>query len=145
MCLNIKRNQKSEIAVEDIICYKIVEQQLKPDFRCRKAMVGSDVYNTPYQYVEVEIGCTYESLIEVENDFENYESKVEAGLHSFHNKMDCTQSALGIANRYSNTQWLVKCCIPKGSKYYKGLFDESLSYASNKIIYLEIVEQIIES
>jgi len=85
-------------------------------------------YLTPYQRVEIEIGKTYTS------DLEKKEGIIEKGLHSFEKIED-------IDFLYA-TYSTAKCVIPKGSTYYIGEFHGSVSYASDKLTYLEIVEKI---
>jgi hypothetical protein len=80
---------------------------------------------TPFRYSPVEIGKTYESELEVCGD------TIEKGLHSFKKV---------VRPYYKDNAIFVKCIIPKGSKYYEGLFNDRISYASNKLTYLEIIE-----
>ena len=82
-------------------------------------------YKTYYQEVEVKIGETYSSTLNKCWD------TVEQGLHSFGKLEDAK----------TFTSFVAKCIIPKGSRYYKGTFGDSyLSYASNKLTYVEIIE-----
>lgn len=90
-------------------------------------------YKTPYQEVRVQIGKTYTSRLRVDHDFNQpgY-AEVNIGLHSFANVKDCINRA-----EMSDTS-IIKCIIPKGSKYYEGKFNTEQSYASNKITYVEL-------
>ena len=83
-----------------------------------------DEYYTPYQQFEVKIGETYFSKLD------KWYNIVEKGLHSFETLKDAKDCRDIIA----------KCIIPKGSEYYKGMFNDNISYASNKLTYLEIIE-----
>lgn len=83
-------------------------------------------YLTPYQKVKIEIGKTYTS------DLEKIDDIIERGLHSFE-KIDDVDILCG-------TDSTAKCVIPKGSAYYIGEFHGRVSYASDKLTYLEIVE-----
>lgn len=40
---------------------------------------------------------------------------------------------------YQHEYVLAKCVIPKGSEYYVGRFGKSICYASDKLVYLELV------
>lgn len=82
---------------------------------------------TPYRKYPIEIGKTYTSDL-VCNEY----NEVEIGLHSFINKQDAFDDVI-------QNGFVVKCIIPKGSKYYEGTFDISESYASDCITYIEIV------
>lgn len=84
-------------------------------------------YETPYQNFKVKIGETYSSgLIKVEDE-------VHIGLHSFADLKDIEYSIY-------TTRIVAKCIIPKDSFYYKGKFGGVLSYASDKLTYVEIIE-----
>jgi hypothetical protein len=81
-------------------------------------------YVTYFQEAEVEIGKTYTSKLIKEDE------EVNEGLHSFGKLEDAK----------TFTSFVAKCIIPKGSRYYEGIFECSyLSYASNKITYLELI------
>ena len=83
------------------------------------------IYKTPYQNAIIEIGETYQSELEINELIE-----VHIGLHSFAKLTDAINNGDGV---------YVKCIIPKGSHYFIGDFFDSISYASDKITYLEIV------
>lgn len=83
-------------------------------------------YLTPYQMVEIEIGKTYTS------ELEKIDYSVEKGLHSFEKIED-------LKNLYGSDS-TAKCIIPKGSTYYIGEFNGRISYASDKLTYVEIIE-----
>jgi hypothetical protein len=127
MCLEIKKRLALYTAKKDKVVYKYIEKRF-----------GG--YVTPYQGFPIKIGHKYTSDLKVEKDYYNI---VEIGLHSFKNKKD----AIEVANKYYE-HYIVKCIIPKGSKYYVGTFDIGsglyghkymTSYASNEIIYVELV------
>lgn len=121
MCLGIKSFSFAKRAKTDIVCYKFLK---KNDF--------NEIF-TPYRHTLITIGSTYESKLRVENRFFN-NSRVEDGLHSLANKFDVSHCFRG------NQGIIVKCIIPAGSWYFEGYFDRYLSYASNKITYVEIIE-----
>ena len=80
---------------------------------------------TPYRNFPIEIGKTYDSeLIKMDEDI--YE-----GLHSFKNLDDAKSSYVQI---------YAECIIPKGSKYYEGKFADVDAYASDKLTYVQILE-----
>lgn len=88
--------------------------------------INNKCYLTPYRNFPIEIGETYTSdLIKNEDNDVNY------GLHSFEKIEDVKMDGYGT---------YVKCIIPKGSKYYKGIFKRCNSYASDTLKYTEIVE-----
>lgn len=80
---------------------------------------------TSYRNFEIKIGKTYTSDLEKEDD------RIEKGLHSF--------KSLGVAKKFSHNK-IVKCIIPKGSTYYIGKFGNFISYASDKLTYVEIIK-----
>ena len=84
-------------------------------------------YATPFQRAIVEIGETYHSALIKTGD------RVEEGLHSY--------QKLGVVERFIDATTIgVKCIIPKGSKYYVGTYGKDVSYASDKLIYVELIE-----
>ena len=81
-------------------------------------------YQTIYQGFKVEIGETYTS------ELEKIDDSIEKGLHSFETMEDAKYLSHIVA----------KCIIPKGSKYYKGTFLGDISYASDRLTYIEIIK-----
>ena len=81
-------------------------------------------YQTFYQGFKVEMGETYTS------ELEKIDDSIEKGLHSFET-MEGAKSVSYI---------VAKCIIPKGSRYYEGIFNRDVSYASDKLTYIEIVK-----
>lgn len=77
---------------------------------------------TPYRGFPVEIDNTYTSIL---NKISNV---VEEGLHSYCN----LESIEG--------EIVARCIIPKGSKYYKGIFEGYQSYASDTLKYVELIK-----
>lgn len=128
MCLYIEENQQPEIAIEDITCYKVILENF--DRYC----INTNKLYTYYQKAKIIIGGTYKSKFTI-----NSLGEIERGLHSF--------TTLEIAEKFISVRLLickshiVKCIIPKGSKYYLGRFYvDNDSYASNRLKYVEIVE-----
>ena len=66
---------------------------------------------------------------------------VNKGFHSFMSVSDAKNDALILSIIYGGTRATVfRCIIPKGTKYYKGLFGMMVpSYCSNAIIVKEPV------
>ena len=131
MCLIIESesNPKPKIVDRPIVCYKVVERWLGD-------------WQTPYRSKKIEIGKTYESKLDCKCDgYMNF--SVEAGLHS----MTDYKSAQKLKeilqfDEPKYTYEIIKCAIPKGSRYYKGIFKANYinslsSYASDKIEYIE--------
>lgn len=100
-----------------------------------KEVIGSeirvDVLCTPYQRVFIEIGETYTSELIITSN------GVNDGLHSFLN----LKSAIKIFRNDSDCLF-VKCIIPSGSHYYKGVYNGFVSYASDTLKYVEVVEKV---
>lgn len=89
----------------------------------------NNVLITPYRNFSIEIGNTYES------ELSGNECEIHRGLHSFANLEEakkCFQNDLEVI--------FIECIIPKGSSYYKGTFDHSISYASNKLTYTKPIK-----
>lgn len=86
---------------------------------------GKVLYYTPYQSKEIEIGKTYKSSLE------RYDISIHKGLHSFETLEDAKKDGINV---------YAKCIIPKGSKFFRGMFNGSISYASNRITYLKLVK-----
>lgn len=120
MCLVIRSLSFKRIALCNIVVYKHLESNGKnPDYR------------TPYRGTIVKMGETYESdLSRVCND-------VDAGLHSFGKKKDAISDG-----RSECSDVVVKCIIPFGSRYYKGKFAGKVSFASDKLRYVGVIEHI---
>lgn len=86
-----------------------------------KEIYSKNGYFTYYRYSKVILGKTYKSrLVETENT-------IEEGLHSH-----------AVKTEDSN----VKCIIPKGAIYYTGVFGGTPGYASNKLKYIEIINEV---
>lgn len=134
MCLEIKKFTFKRKARKDIIVYKQISSYVIED---------KTFYVTPYRQSEIKIGNTYTSEIKI------FGLGVENALHSFANIVDCFDNSRYIdktiyvnGNGYKTvTPVLVECVIPKGSSYYKGIFDGRFtSYASDKLIYKRILK-----
>lgn len=119
--LRYKKNSIKRIAFKDIVCYKFVE------------IFNKDTFITPYQGVLTELGKTYiASLTKV--DYKGF-SEITYGLHSYKNFENAKNKAINFGKEFC----VVKCIIPRWSRYYVGEYDCDESFASNKLIYSEIV------
>ena len=129
MCLNLKSKYTlPKFSFRDKVVYKF----LIPDSQLK------DCYRTPFMDSLVEIGQTVESKL-VKYKWDTYAS-IEEGIHSFIDQKNCYPQALDYSSSTENYFVVVKCIIPKFTKYYKGEFvyiDDSI--ASTKLIYKEIV------
>lgn len=122
MCLDIKKGQKPKITKKDIIVWKHI-------------INNSDYYYWgPSDYVSSyeKAPIVFNTVIHSEIDRQLY--SIEKALHSFEFEEDASEEA----NSYEEV--LVKCIIPKSSIYYKGTFGNKNSYASNQLIYQEIIK-----
>jgi hypothetical protein len=116
MCLDIKKGSRLKTAKEDIVCYKMIR-------KC------NETYYTWYKRALVVLGETYVSCLVRKKSPENV---VEDGIHSFKNLIDLKNFVhwMLFGNYY-----IVECIIPKGSKYYEGMFSKYPSYASTALTY----------
>jgi len=124
MCLENLTTKEPLIAKKDIVVYKYI-------------IKVNQAYLTYYRHKIIKIGKTYRSkLIKIQLLFTK--GLINEGLHSMKYKKDACYMAK------DKLVTLVKCVIPKGSKYYEGSFNfrgESYkSLASNKLKYLEIIK-----
>lgn len=121
MCLQLKKLAFKHFALTDVVVYK--------HLKCDRFV--SDLLYTPYRFTSVSIGETYKS------DLIKEHNSVDFGLHSFKHLIDAV-----LDGESEGSHVVVKCIIPRGSWYYKGIFFSKTSYASNRIKYVEIVKEI---
>lgn len=86
-----------------------------------------DCLVTPYKDARVEMGKTYTSEIIKSGGG----TIIGKALHSFC-KLD--------AYKLQRAEIIAECIIPKGSVYYKGMFDYDESYASDKLTYVKLLK-----
>lgn len=115
MCLIVKNNQRILTAKKDIICYKLVED-----------LEDNGDLRTPFQYRSIVLGETYTS-----NIVRTYDGSIEKAIHSYVKLKDAKEYLL----YWVATAHVVKCIIPKGSKYIRGIFGSDKSIASDTIVY----------
>jgi hypothetical protein len=126
MCLDLNKPIMLLTAEEDIVCYKWVQ-------KIRKIM------QTPYRNSSVEFGIIYVSDL-----MRNKNGTVDIGLHSYAGVIALDE--LFYVHRFypttnTPTPWVVKCIIPKGAKYYVGIFAGEKSYASTELKYIERLKE----
>lgn len=135
MCLYLK-NDKKIVAKSDITCYKVVKD-------------WDDMLVTYFQCSQIEIGKTYDSYLKLEMCFDRggYDFEVNYGIHSFTNLREVKKFVnLKSQRRKQIKIVVVKCVIPKGSSYYRGIFSSNRydykSIASNSIKYCEEIMRV---
>lgn len=120
MCLVIGRYSKIKEAIEDIICYKILEKTERG-------------FVTPYRRVLVDVESKImraEGEIRVYTEFDE-RVKVDKGvIHTFKNLDDaCEELELFMSTSTSEFK-IYKCIIPRGTLYYTGAYWKHPSYGS---------------
>ena len=119
MCLYVNYKTPS-IAEVDITCYKIY------------MFYNNQEYISPYQKAKMP---PIDTLAATELDENN---PVNKGFHSFMSVSDAKNDAFMLSVMYGAT--VFRCIIPKGTKYYKGLYGMRIpSYCSESIIVKEPV------
>ena len=88
-------------------------------------------YLTPYKTAPIIIGETYKLDLIYDHSCIG-KPIIEIGLHSFTNYSSARDDGSGV---------IVECIIPKGARYYKGIFFGKESYASDILKYVEIIEK----
>lgn len=120
MCL-ITKQKLSNIAKEDVICYKIITTDIE----------SGNYVSYYYSEKKWELNKVYCSSLG------RYRDNVLEGFHSYANYQD----ALKILEQDMPLGCiLVKCIIPKGANYYKGKQQDNDGYASNQIKMTEIIK-----
>lgn len=118
MCLEV--NTQYKIAKEDIVCYKILEKDYNGDlfspftlfrwdlnkFTKAKGRPISTIFNGP-KYITIGYFHTFKSIVA---------AKKQLMLCSNRNHLIC------------------KCIIPKGTKYWEGLYEGYKGFASKNLI-----------
>ena len=138
MCLATKTDTPS-IAQKDIVCYKfyILHKVYPP---CEDAVLLSPYRNSPAPAIN-KVTNTLLGGAEYAEAFLNGITismyLVNLGFHSF----KCIDDLVKETNFYRFfTIKIFKCIIPKGSKYYEGVYCEYPSYCSESIILKEIID-----
>lgn len=104
MCLQVKKNSRIQTARRDIIVYKMlmIRDTDKKEI-------------TPYQHklFKKKNKTTLGNKVNVD--------EVESGFHSYAKRKDCERQVEWWDAEYYR-HFLVECVIPKGTKYWKGVF-----------------------
>lgn len=103
MCL-ITKSKDYKIAEEDIVCYKVLDKEFNSLNGLHRYTIGEE---NPYKDMELW-------------NFNSLEPSwyIECGYHSFNNYDDvCTLYRRHII---ITDYMIVKCVIPKGTRYYEG-------------------------
>ena len=123
MCL-VTRLVKAIKASKDIICYKVyIPSGI------------NDTFVSPYQgYKMPKLGkrvqTEFNNKVDITSRLYSGESYIELGFHSYKNLEDI-ETLQGVI--------IAECTIPKGTKYYKGLYGTKESYCSECIILNKVI------
>ena len=129
MCL-VTRLVKAIKASKDIICYKVyipsgINDTFVPPYRG---------YKMPKLGKRVQ--TEFNNKVDITSRLYNGESYVELGFHSYKNLEDIETLQEAI---------IVECTIPKGTKYYKGLYGTVESYCSECIILNKVIDGYVSA
>jgi hypothetical protein len=128
MCLSNLTTSNPIVAEEDIVVYKLLYRD--PELR----------YTTPYQNFPVKMGERYISKIDkltvVGGEI------IGKALYSFAEIKGCKNDSRDF-HLISSSMVIARCIIPKGAEYYQGKFFEKTSFASNRLLYVEIIQEKI--
>ena len=145
MCLRTLQTSP-EIAEEDIICYKVLTEDLK-----------SPCYGQQYELgklIKSELVLTSKPIY---NNRKIRSNCVDEGLHTYSDKGDAISISRALWAPQNN--WtdafeiyapiVVECIIPKGGEYYTGKpfvwLQTSILYASNQLIPKKIIYDATEN
>lgn len=133
MCLYLKENKKPFIANEDIVCYKVVfkgANQYRSPYTCtlyKLNTIMNDSVRITKQKTQYYNGETTWSISA--GGFHVYPTLNEAKTHIFKEYEILKEK--GKAELYNFT--ILKCIIPKDTKYYIGTFSGMKSYCSKSL------------
>lgn len=138
MCLWIK-DKKALIAEKDIVCYKKLEE-------LKRANGEIAYYITPYMFSSVDTdmvsgkkpfkakcigyGGAHRRRKGASDKHPEYNYTIESGyIHTY-------QGFKAACDGLYESEHIFECIIPKGTKYYAGIFDGGApSYASKEIVF----------
>jgi hypothetical protein len=120
MCLRLNRFQilKKRKAKKDIICYKTVTRIYADTFAPRFG------YNPSFRYT---LGTEANSIIVREG------LNIENGLHSYKYFADVK------FRQHWRVHTIIRCVIPKGATFYKGISVTDVNYVSDRLIPVEVI------
>lgn len=127
MCL-VTRLVKAIKASKDIICYKVYIPS-----------GVNDTFVSPYRgYKMPKLGkrvqTEFNNKVDITSRLYSGESYIELGFHSYKNLEDI-ETLQGVI--------VAECTIPKGTKYYKGLYGTKESYCSECIILNKVINNYV--
>lgn len=124
MCLTIYTKERGikkleKIAEDDIVCWKVLY------------VGGNGQLLTYFMQTPVRLGKKLKARGRIRSQFYGNNYQIDGGLiHTFKEKKDAYVYAME-----NSTIAIVKCIIPKGTRYYEGKFqDLGISYGSKEII-----------
>ena len=136
MCLKVIGDNKIKVAEEDILVYKVVWKNSDHSFK------------TLYYKAEAKLGNRYESELNFIKPSMvkpyNY-GYVYEGLHSFLYPEDAFDELVeavehDLSSDIEDVIAIVECTVPKGAKYYRGIFGDAPCIASDTLIYKQVAE-----
>lgn len=116
------------IANEDITCYKI--------YVVKDGKLVSPYQGAPMPVFNILNTTRLGSAFLCDDNYDFFE--VNEGFHSYLNLFDADPRSF-IWNNFSDKAIVVRCIIPKGSKFYKGISNKHENYCSESIILKEIM------
>jgi len=118
MCFCVNFGEELNVAKEDLICYKILESGLI----------------SVYQDFDYKLNKTYKLFRWLKSSEEKYYLKHDTIYRGFHSYQRI-EDVIPIERK----QIIVKCIIPKRSKYYKSMILGHNQYVSNRIKIIEVL------
>lgn len=142
MCIYLtEKNSTPKTARKDIVCYKILEDI--------STWNGQNYWRTPFRRCYIDLGETCEAMGDLEVKYFDYETPFgcyeawlgKGAIHTF-KTLDGAKKMFGKYRNFygiNRTCVVVKCIIPKGTKYFSGVFEDTRipSYASTELTYTE--------
>ena len=134
MCMHIRKERfYKRTAKEDIVCYKSVK---KSD--------DENIVLSVYYFFKYRIGRTYRKrkIVKPRPLFKTEGFKIDGGF--FHSYISLRNAKIDI--RPGSGRIVVKCMIPKGSKYYRGDdLARNLCYCSNAIRVVKVLNEKVSN
>ena len=122
MCLNIGTTAQHKIAEHDITVYKVYIYDVK---------YGDFI--SPFHYFNMKINKCYTSDLTL--DYSHGLFKAIKGFHSFTNIRDAIKLRDELKELNFSTPFTIcKCIIPKGSKYFEGVFER---YDDSSMLFIQ--------
>ncbi|QDJ96586.1 hypothetical protein Xoosp13_400 [Xanthomonas phage Xoo-sp13] len=127
MCLRVDKNSVAQVSDEDITVYKIMLRQL-------------DGFVSPYMEYPFKYGshtCEKFKDYAVYNNLFSFNAPVvKYGFHT----LTSVQTARAVVSTFDGYDAVVvECTIPKGTKFFKGMWNHCKSYASDTLVINKII------